>query len=136
MRIESAFTVRNFADRIGVLSTSLCALHCLLVPVLLVAGTTLPISFFTDELFHKLMLAISLPAGAFAFGIGCWQHKDLWVLGLGVLGLVGLASAAFLLHDLIGHEGEIIVTVASAVALIAAHVRNYRLCKSDKCDHC
>ncbi len=134
MKIENVLNFRSLADGVGLLSTSLCALHCLTVPILLVAGTTLPISFFTDESFHKLMLGISLPAGAVAFAIGCWHHKDRWVLTLGTLGLIGLAAAAFLLHDITGPVGEIVVTVGSAVLLIAAHIRNYRLCQSDKCD--
>lgn len=135
MRIENILNFRTFADGIGVLSTSLCALHCLLVPILLVAGTALPASFFTEESFHEMMLALSFPAAIVAFGIGCRQHKDRWVLLLGVLGLTGLGLAAFVLHDLIGEVGEVVVTVGSAALLIVAHVRNYRLCQDEKCDH-
>ncbi len=134
MRIENVLNFRSFADGIGVLSTSLCALHCLLVPVLLVAGTALPASFFTEEAFHETMLAISFPAAVVAFGIGCRQHKDRWVLILGSIGLIGLALAAFVLHDLIGEVGEVVVTVISAVLLIVAHVRNYRICQNEACE--
>ena len=134
MKIDNVLNFRTLADGVGLVSTSLCALHCLLVPILLVAGTTLPISFFTDESFHAMMLGISLPAGAIAFGIGCWHHKDRWVLILGAVGLAGLAIAAFLLHDITGPTGEVIVTVASAALLITAHIRNYRICRRIECE--
>ena len=136
MRIQDLLNFRSFADGIGVLSTSLCALHCLLVPIFLVAGTALPASFFTEESFHEIMLAISFPAAVIAFGIGCRQHKDRLVLILGSIGIAGLFLAAFVLHDLIGETGEVMVTVSSAVLLIIAHVRNYRICQREACEEC
>ena len=85
--------IRSIADGIGLLGSAVCALHCIGAPLLLVVGTTLPASFVSDEVFHQMLLWAILPAALLAFGLGCWQHKDLWVLALGVLGLWGLSSA-------------------------------------------
>ncbi len=117
------------------MGSAVCALHCIGAPVLLVAGTALPASFLTDEAFHQTLLWAILPAAALAFGLGCWQHKDRWVLLLGVLGLFGLSSPVAVPHDLIGEIGERIVTVVSAGILIVAHVRNFRLCRAEGCEH-
>ena len=135
MRSTRSLGVRSFADGIGILGSAVCALHCISVPVLLVAGTTLPASFVTDETFHQLLLWAILPAATLAFGLGCWQHKDRWVLLLGILGLLGLCSSVAAPHDLIGEIGERFVTVGSAGILIAAHLRNFRRCRADDCDH-
>ena len=127
--------VRSFADGIGILGSAACALHCVAAPVLLVAGTTLPAALVADETFHQKLLWTILPASIVAFGLGCWQHKDRWVLALGVLGLLGLSAAVAVPHELIGESGERLATVGSAGILTAAHLRNFRRCRADGCDH-
>ncbi|MEO1202700.1 MAG: MerC domain-containing protein [Pseudomonadota bacterium] len=130
-----ALSVTSIADRVGVVASTACALHCVLVPALLITGTTLPIPFLADEGFHRAMLWLILPAALLAFGMGCWRHKDTRVMVLGAVGLVGIVLAGTVLHDLIGETGERVVTLVSAAILIGAHVRNFRLCRSDRCEH-
>ncbi len=81
------------------------------------------------------MLWLVVPAGALAFTLGCWRHKDLLTLVLGILGLVVFVLAATTLHGLLGEAGERVVTVLSAIALTAAHVRNFKLCRAQACEH-
>ena len=126
---------RSIADGIVILGSAGCALHCLAAPVFLVAGTALPASFLTDESFHQMLLWAILPASILAFGLGCWRHKDRWVLGLGILGLLGLSLSVVAPHDLIDESGERWVTVGSAGILISAHLRNFKQCRTDRCDH-
>ncbi len=127
--------VRSYADGVGILGSAVCALHCIAAPVLLVAGTSVPAAFVNDETFHGMLLWAILPAAILALGLGCWQHKDRWVLWLGVFGLLGLSSSVAVPHELIGETGERLVTVGSAGILIAAHVRNFRRCRDDDCAH-
>ncbi len=135
MRRAGSLDVRSCADGIGIVGSAACALHCIAAPVLLVAGTTLPASFLTDESFHRILLGAILPASLLAFGLGCWRHKDRWVLLLGVLGLLGLSSPVVEPHDLISETGERWVTVGSAGILIAAHLRNFERCRAHGCQH-
>ena len=127
--------IRSFADWLGIAASAACGVHCVLLPTLLVAGTALPASFLTDESFHLAMLWLILPAAVVAFGIGCWRHKDRLVFVLGAVGLSGMVWAAFFAHDLIGENGERVVTVLSALVLIAAHLRNFHVCRSTGCTH-
>lgn len=122
------------ADRVGVFASSACALHCLLIPTLLIAGVALPTSLLREDAIHQALLFVVLPAALVAFGLGCRRHKDRRVLGLGILGMVGISAAA-LFHDVLGEVAETPLTVASAGFLISAHLRNYRLCRSAHCDH-
>ena len=111
-------------------------MHCILIPTLLVTGTVLPATVLGDESFHQAMFWIILPAAIVAFGIGCWRHKDRWVLALGMIGLTGMVSAVAVLHDIAGEAGERIVTLLSAAILVAAHYRNFRFCRSSgDCAH-
>ena len=121
--------LRTLADVMGALGSFACALHCLLVPVLLVSGTVLPVGFFLEEGFHLAMLWLVLPAGIVAFAFGCWRHKDRLVLVLGFSGLALILAAATVLHPIVGEVGERGLTVAAGAMLITAHVRNFRLCR-------
>ena len=135
MSNSRATGISTVADWLGIAASTACGVHCILVPVLLVTGTVLPVAFLGEEVFHVAMLWVILPAAIVAFGIGCWRHKDQWVLALGIVGMTGMVLAVSVLHDLIGETGEIVVTLFSAAALIAAHFRNYRLCRSADCAH-
>ena len=110
-------------------------MHCIIVPTLLVTGTVLPASVLGDESFHLALVWMILPAAIVAFGIGCWRHKDRWVLALGMIGLTGMVMSISLVHDVAGEAGERAVTLLSAAVLIAAHYRNYRLCRALNCAH-
>ena len=123
------------ADWLGIVASTACGVHCVLLPTLLVTGAVLPASFLGDESFHRTMLLIILPTAILAFGIGCWRHRDRWVLTLGMIGLTGMVLAAETLHDIIGETGERIVTVLSAAILVAAHYRNFQICRSSGCTH-
>ena len=133
--MASTGTVRSFADWLGIAASTACGIHCILLPTLLVTGTVLPASFLGDESFHLAMLWIILPAAVLAFGIGCWRHKDRWVITMGFIGMAGMVLSAFVMHDLIGELGERITTVISAAILVAAHYRNFQLCRSSGCTH-
>ena len=74
--------IRTIADWLGIAASSACAVHCILLPTLLVTGTVLPATVFADERFHEAMLWMILPAAIVAFGMGCWRHKDRWVMAL------------------------------------------------------
>ena len=106
MTPHKAVQPRVVADALGVVASSLCAIHCLVAPALLVLGTTVPVSLLEDEGFHRGMVWVVLPAGLFAFGLGCARHWDRRVLALGAAGLVGFVLAGTRLHDLVGETGE------------------------------
>jgi hypothetical protein len=127
--------VRPIADTVGLTGSVLCALHCLIVPISLVFGQIGPLSLVEDEFFHRILLSAVVPAAVLAFGIGCWNHRDPWVLVLGAVGLISLTAALTVLHDVLGENGERSAAILASGLLIAAHVRNFRLCRDCVCDH-
>ena len=135
LRSAATPSVRSLADGLGLFAATACALHCIALPVVLLVGATIPTILADDESFHQLMLWLVVPSAVIAFGIGCWRHKDRWVLLLGALGVTGLVLSGTVLHDLFGELTEMGVTLVSACLLIAAHLRNFRLCRSDSCRH-
>ena len=133
MRPSTTLELRTIADGLGVLGATACALHCIALPVLLVLGSTTPTVFFADESFHSLMLWLVVPSAVLAFALGCRRHKDRRVLVLGAIGLAGMVLSGTVLHDVVGETGERVATLVSATLLIAAHLRNFKLCRSESC---
>lgn len=127
--------VRPVADFVGIAGSALCALHCLIVPISMVSGQVVS-AFVVDEFFfHNMLLFVLAPTAVLAFGIGCFNHKDRWVLGLGAVGLISLTAALTVLHDILGENGERTVGILASGCLIAAHWRNFRLCRDGDCQH-
>jgi len=88
-----------------------------------------------DEGFHLVMLWLILPSSAIALTLGCRRHKDAAVLVAGACGLSILVFTAAFGHDLAGELGEKLLTFVGAAVLSAGHLRNYRLCRREACDH-
>ena len=128
-------TARVVADVVGTVASALCALHCLTVPIALVVGSLGPLMFVSDEVFHQVLLWLVVPTAAFAFSTGCLRHKDRGVFLLGVLGISFLFASFTVIHDVAGENGERAMTILAASLLITAHVRNFRLCRDDECEH-
>ena len=126
---------RSVADGFGVAGSAACAVHCAVFPVLLVTGTALP-TFFIGEAFHQAMLLMIVPAALLAFGLGCRRHKDRTVLLFGILGLAALLLSGIAPHEILGENGERAITLGAAACLTFAHVRNFKLCRADRCDQC
>ena len=127
-------SVRPLADAVGVTGSVACAMRCLIVPLSLVFGQVAPTSFVDDEVFHSALLWLVIPAATLALSLGCRIHRDRTVLLLGSLGLIALTLALTVLHDLLGESEERVTAIAASMPLIAAHVRNFRLCRNDTCD--
>lgn len=127
--------VESLADVAGIAGSVACAIHCVAAPLLLVIGSSVPTVLLADESFHQAMLWLVVPSALLAFWLGCKKHKDVKTFVFGAFGLSGMILSTLLLHDLIGESGERIVVLLSAGMLVAAHVRNFKCCRVEGCDH-
>ena len=126
---------REVMDVLGVAGSAICLLHCLAAPILLLLTPILPAISFDDQLFHQAMLFVVVPVSGVALMIGCHAHRDLATLLDGACGLVTLFLAATALHGSLAGFGEKIFTVIGSLLLAVAHLRNFRLCRADHCEH-
>lgn len=122
-------------DKLAVSTSTVCAVHCLSLPLLLGVFPALGATVFGQEAFHVWLLWLVIPLSVVGLSLGCRRHKDLWVVALGFSGLAILVAAAVLGHDMLGETGERIATLIGAVAIAAGHLRNYSLCRRADCDH-
>ncbi len=116
--------MRHWKDRLGIVASVACAVHCALTPVL-IAG--LPMLQMTDWMsspfFHQSAAIVCLLLVAVAIWPMVLRHRDIGVMTLSSVGLVLILVAAFILPDnccsrVIGTpSGESFAADSSAVSL-------------------
>jgi len=115
-------------DRIGITATSLCALHCILLPVLLPALPLLGLSFLADHAWEHFFLIITAVLGTFALFSGFRKyHRRLYPFYLLFLGV----SIYWIKHDF-SEALEPYFIIVGASLIVAAHVINIKLCNNCK----
>jgi hypothetical protein len=127
-----AIIVKNNSkvDRLGVWLTSLCALHCLLLPILIPLVPLIASSFVADVWFERVILSASILVGFAALFIGFHKyHRQLYPTYSLVLG-----ALIYWNKHMFGEAYEPITIGVGALLIILAHVANLRLCK--KCKEC
>lgn len=115
-------------DRIGLLLSGLCAIHCLVTP-LLILSLPLLAEKFASPWVHIVMALFVVPVGLFAFWSGYRHHQKNHILALGFAGLALIGSAAVGPHLWFGFLGDDLMTVIGSGLLICAHLLNRRACQ-------
>ena len=124
---------RPIADISAVGLSSLCLVHCLMLPVVVsVYPATIAVTL-SDEVFHLFMVLMAIPISVFALFFGCRSHKSYPVGLTGALGIGLFFMSAFLPHELVGETGERLLTLSGALSLSVSHALNFWLCRSVKC---
>ena len=113
--------------------SGLCAVHCLMTPLVLILFPILSGSLLASEDFHRFLVWVILPTSGIALFLGCRRHNDLIVVAMGGAGLLLLVLSAFWIHDWVGEWGERLLTVIGGSMMAAAHIRNYLLCRDNRC---
>jgi len=115
-------------DRIGITATSLCALHCILLPVLLPALPLLGLSFLADHAWEHIFLMITAVLGTVALFSGFKKyHRRIYPFYLLFLGV----AIYWIKHDF-PEDVQPYFIVIGASLIVAAHIINLKLCNSCK----
>lgn len=115
-------------DRLGITATSLCALHCILLPVILPALPLLGISFLADHVWEHVFLIVTAILGSIAMFSGFKRyHKKLYPFYLLILGV----TVYWLKHDF-SEAVQPLFIIVGATLIVVAHIINIKLCNSCK----
>lgn len=126
---------QSILDKVSIGASTICAIHCALLPIVLATIPALSHISAENHAFHIALVFIIVPMSLVAAFLGCSKHKDKLVLsGIG-LGLSLLVLTALFGHDIAGETGEKIGTVIASIMLSLSHWRNYKLCREKACDH-
>ena len=145
-------------DRFGVIASVLCAIHCLLAPLVFLVLPAIG-GVWAHPATHWIIAALVVPVALLTMRNGFRRHRKSWVMVAGLSGVLlvvaGAAAPAFAAGDgpalsetvsaceaccpsLASDEsGEMILTlplasilsVLGGLALIACHVGNLCLCR-------
>lgn len=114
-------SIRDRLDRVGVLLSGLCALHCVL-SIVLVSVLGLGGQLLLAPAIHEFGLMLAILVGVVTLGVGVLRHGQAAPLLIGLCGIALMASALF-----VGHGWrEAVLTIAGVALVATAHIRNLR----------
>lgn len=117
--------IRDRLDRMGVILSALCMVHCVsgvvLVAMLGIGGIGVG-GVLLDPRIHEYGLAAAVVIGALGLGGGIMRHGRRGPLVLGGSGLALMACGLFAPHGL----AEAALTIAGVCLLASAHIGNLR----------
>ena len=107
-----------------------CALHCLMVPLLLALFPAGALSGLGDERIHLGLLVLIIPISVFSLTLGCRLHRNLTVVGVGVAGICILVFSALSAHDIGGESLETAGTILGSSIVALSHALNFKSCRA------
>lgn len=115
----------SILDHAAIALSGLCLVHCLLLPIIIVA---VPLLAQLDEThFHAQMLLIVVPVSLFAFALGYRHHRNKAVIAWGIAGIAILYFGGTFAHARYGILADSLLTIAGSIVLATAHYFNNRL---------
>ncbi len=122
------------ADRLGMIASAACFIHCLATPVILSLLTVYAHFVPSEEHTHRVLAVIVTILGALALALGYRRHRRISVFWFAALGLTFIFSGAFFGDLLPSHGYEVAITLAGSCFMIHAHRLNHTFCR--KCKSC
>ena len=113
--------IRQRLDRIGIMLSGLCAVHCLL-GIVLVSLLGLGGEAFLAPAIHRTGLALAVLVGLVTLGLGVLRHGQLAPLAFGGCGIALMISGLAVQHG----PAEAVLTIAGVALVAFAHIRNLR----------
>lgn len=118
---DTFLSIRDRLDRVGVLLSGLCALHCVL-SILVVSVLGLGGQVLLAPEIHEFGLMAAIFVGALTLGLGVLRHGKRAPLVIGGLGLALMGLALTVPHGL----PEALLTIAGVALVATAHIQNLR----------
>ncbi len=112
----------GFWDRLGMGVSGLCAIHCMMTPVLVSLLPVWPSLEMYHDYSHFAFFLVIAPVVYFSLKK---RHDNKQVFLLMIVGLAIIFSA-WLFRNALGEYGESLVTLAGSTLLIRGHWLNYK----------
>lgn len=116
----------SYFDRIAIVLSTVCIVHCLAMPLVLALLPVAAITFGDDAHFHAVMLWLVVPTSVAGFAMGYRVHRRMGIVAAGGAAVLVLAAAAICGHNSWRPAVETTVSVLASLVLAAAHWRNFR----------
>ena len=118
---KAILSIRDRLDRIGVMLSGMCALHCVL-SIVLVTVLGLGGEALLSPAIHRVGLALAVVIGAVTLGMGVRRHGQTGPLVLGFAGITLMGVGLLVSHG----TAEALLTIPGVALVATAHIRNLR----------
>lgn len=118
---------QKWLDGLAIGASSLCLVHCILLPALFVMLPALAAFVALPEDFHFWGLIVAIPTSAFAIAIGHRRHRAWTPVTLAASGLAFLCAGEIFFH---GETLEPWFAILGSLQLAAGHILNLRLART------
>ena len=126
--------MQKILDNFGITVSAVCAIHCILLPLLIILSPYIELAFFTSHEFHETLMYFIFPTSLIAFTLGCRKHNDD-IVKLGGICAIFVLLIAISLHEF-SETLSVVLTLFASSLLIFTHLRNRNLCaKEEYCCH-
>jgi len=132
---EKSITASILWDRFGLGISTICAIHCLFLPVAIALLPITTAGSFLSEWLHPIFVALIAPTVYFA---SKRSHFDRKVTGLLLSGFILVLAGWLIGHYILGLWTETGLTLIGSILLITGHWINYRhhqTCKNSSHKH-
>jgi hypothetical protein len=115
-------------DGLGIATSLICAIHCIVLPLVLTSLPLFGINIVHNHLFEWGMIILAFCIGVYALLHGYkTHHKNVLPVLLFTAGFILLTAKQFFLSV------ENYFVAPAVILIISAHFYNYTLCKKSKC---
>jgi uncharacterized membrane protein YoaK (UPF0700 family) len=116
-------------DGLGIVASVACAIHCIVLPLTITSLPLFGVNIIDNIAFEWSMIFVAFAIGVYALWHGYNRHhKNGTPLLLFTIGFIILVAKQFLPHN-IAHYFVLI----AVPFIVAAHYKNFRLCRKSKC---
>ncbi len=115
-------------DGLGIATSVACAIHCVVLPLILTSLPLFGINIIHNIFFEWGMIILAFGMGSYALLHGYkTHHKSYLPLRIFILGFAFLITKQFFLNY------EAYFLIPAVTLIISAHYINYKLCRRSKC---
>ena len=129
--METVKQTKSIWDKIGIAISSLCLVHCIALPLIVMA---FPFLELDHDHTHELFLVAIVAVVFIAFLPSYKKHGQKKILLFAGLGISSLLASIFAGHELGSEIGEHVLSIVGSLLLITAHVKNIK-CTHAQCAH-
>jgi hypothetical protein len=118
--------INKIWDKVGISVSSLCLLHCLATPLLLILFPAASFTWLENEIIHQVFAAMVITAAIMAISPHWKTFKRKDIIIQAFIGVLLILSAMFYFHDF-GALYEVLLTALGSLLLISAHYKNLKI---------
>jgi MerC mercury resistance protein len=113
----------KWLDGFAISASLLCLIHCLVLPIMILALPLTAVALGNSEWFHPVILMFAIPTSLYALLSGFREHGQLKSLIFGFIGILCLFLGLWIEHFALA---ETVLTVIGSLFLAAGHLQNIR----------